>query len=183
VNDTSDSASGAVGMAAGIASARERNERFLERCGADGGGHDVGKRKKRAIARAALWGWRRACRRQERETSDSATGAVVMAAGMSSARERNERFGQLRTGDGGGHVLGKRSKRAIPRAALWGWRRALHPQEKETGDSASGAVGMAAGIASARERNERFCERRCGDGGGHCIGKRKKRAILPAALR
>jgi hypothetical protein len=88
-----------------------------------------------------------------------------MAASMSSARERDERFSERRGGDGGGHVVGKRRKRAIPRAALWGWRRACPPQEKETSGSGSGAVGMAAGMSSASDRNERFGERRGGAAG------------------
>jgi hypothetical protein len=91
-------------MAAGIASARERDERFRERRCGDGSGHVVGKRKKRVIE------------------SD--------AAGIASANERNERFHERRCGDGGGHVVGKRKKRVIPRAALWGWRRACRRQEK-----------------------------------------------------
>jgi hypothetical protein len=100
-----------------------------------------------------------------------------MVAGMSSASKRNERFSQRRCGDGGGHRVGKGKKRAILRAALWGWQRACPRQEKETSDSVSGAAGIAAGTSSASERNKRFRERRCGDGGGHVVGKRKKRAI------
>jgi hypothetical protein len=104
--------------AAGIASANERNERFRERRCGDGGGHVVGKRKKRVIQsdaagiaastsspgerndryqRAALWGWQRACRQQAKETSDS----------------------ERRGGHRGGHIVGKRKNRAIPGAALW----------------------------------------------------------------
>jgi hypothetical protein len=83
-----------------------------------------------------------------------------MEAGIASASERDERFRQLRYGDGSGYLVGKRKKRAIPRAALRRWGRALRPQEKETSDSASGAMGMAAGMSLASERNERFRETR-----------------------
>jgi hypothetical protein len=51
-----------------------------------------------------------------------------------------------------GHVLSGRNKRTIQRAAWQTTRR----QEKQTIDAASGAAGK----ASARERNERFSERR-----------------------
>jgi hypothetical protein len=92
-------------MAAAMSSARERNERFSERRG----GQDVAKRKKQAMQRAA----QRACRRQEKETSDSVSGTAGKtlprernkhvasgAAGKTSTatRERNARFSQRRTG-------------------------------------------------------------------------------------
>jgi hypothetical protein len=79
------------------------------------------------IPRVARWGWWQVSRRQEKETSDS------------------EQRGVHR----GGHIVGKRKKRAIQ----------------------CDAVGIAAGTPSASERNERFHERRCGDGSGHVIGK------------
>jgi hypothetical protein len=75
-------------------------------------------------------------------------------------------------------------------------------QAKETSNSARGAAVMEAGMCLATERNERFRERRGGDGsehivgkqkkreserrgghrGGHIVGKRKNRAIPEAAL-
>jgi hypothetical protein len=36
-------------------------------------------------------------------------------------------------------------------------------------------------MSSARQGNERFRERRCGDGAGHCVCKRKEAAILSDA--
>jgi hypothetical protein len=75
---------GAASGAAGEASKCERNERFSERRG----GRVVGVRKELAIQRAA----RRAGRRWEKETSDSASGT----AGVSSAGDRNERFSERR---------------------------------------------------------------------------------------
>jgi hypothetical protein len=77
-----------------MASKRERNERFSQRRGE----RDVGRRKIRAIQRAAL----RARRRKEKETCDSSSGA----AGVSSAGERKERFSERRGGQG----VGKRKK-------------------------------------------------------------------------
>jgi hypothetical protein len=57
------------------------------------------------------------------------------------------------------HVLNEPSRERL------GW------QQNETSDSASGAVGMAAVIASASERNDRFRQRRGGYRGGHTVGK------------
>jgi hypothetical protein len=70
--------------------AGERNRRFSERRGAQG----VEKRNKRAIQQAA----RRAYRRREKETRDSARGA----AGKESKRDRNKRFSKRC----GGRVIG-----------------------------------------------------------------------------
>jgi hypothetical protein len=140
--ERSNSASGTAGRA----SARERNELYSERSGGQG----IEKRKKRAIEREA----RRACRRQDKQTSDSASGAAGVlsagernsdsassAAGVSSARERNGRFSDRRGGRviggrkkqrfskrRGGQGVGKRKKRAIQRTA----RRACYRREKET---------------------------------------------------
>jgi hypothetical protein len=191
-------------MAAGIASAREKNERFRERRCGDVGGHVLGNRKKRAIPRAALRGWRRALRPQEKETSDSSSGAAGMAAGMSCATERNERFWERRCGDDGGHIVGKRKKRAIQNGTAGMAAGRTSATERNEGDSerrggqdlrdrmkrallraALGAIernkrlseprgGHRGGQSSARERSERFSERRCGDGGGHRVGKGKK---------
>jgi hypothetical protein len=134
--------------------------------------------KERAIQQAALWGRPQ----QEKETSDSASGA----AGKASARERNERCRERRGGEDigmrkkrtvqraarrGAQDVGKRRKRAIQRAA----RPLRHQQEKETSDATSGAAGK----TSARERNERFSERRSRWG----VGGRKKRAMQRAAPR
>jgi hypothetical protein len=104
---------------------------------------------------------RRARRRKQIETSDSASGT----AGVSSAGERYERCNERRCR----RVVGGRKKPAIQRAA----RRARRRKEKETSDSASGAAGE----SSSRETNVRCSERR----GGQAVGKRKKRAMQGAA--
>jgi hypothetical protein len=124
--------------------------------------------------------------------------AVAMAAGMSSARERNKgfriawrlwrrvcRWQERETSDpvwrdrySGSHDVGKRNKGEIPR---WGSGWVSYPQKQGTSDCTSGAVGMVAGIVSARERNERLRQLRGrdvgGDGSGHVIRKRKQRVI------
>jgi hypothetical protein len=166
--------------------------------------------------------WRRARRRHEKETNDSEQnvgnggghgggpgvgkrrkgviqhGVAVVAAGTSSARERNLRLStagrvwrrarcqqEKETTDserhGGGHGVGKRKKRMIQ----------------------SGTSGMAAGTLSVRERNGRFgaarwacrgaprrqgketsaLEQCGGHAGGYGVGKRKKRARQRAARR
>jgi hypothetical protein len=81
---------------------------------------------------------RQATRRQENETSDTASGATD----KTSATERNERFSERRGGQG---VI-KTKKQAIQRAA----RRAMRHPDKETSDSASGAASK----TWARERNK-----------------------------
>jgi hypothetical protein len=73
--------------------------------------------KKRAIQHAAQWAWRRASRRREKATTDSASGAVGMTAGMSTASKRNERFSEQHGGDGCAYVVRKRKKRVIERQA------------------------------------------------------------------
>jgi hypothetical protein len=149
--ETSESATDA----AGVALAGERNERFSERRG----GQDVEKRKKRAIQPAA----RRACRRRETGTSDSASGA----AGKESKRERNEPFSERH----GGSVVTGRGELAIQPAA----RRVRRGKEKETSNSTSGTVG----VSSPGVRNEQFIEPRCE---GFVAGS-KERAIQRVALR
>jgi hypothetical protein len=101
----------------GKASARERNERFSDRRSVQG----VGKRKKRAIQRAA----QQARRLQDTETSDSASGA----AGNSSARIRNEWFSEGRSGQNFDECKKRAMQQASPR------------QENEMSDAASGAAG------------------------------------------
>jgi hypothetical protein len=80
--------------------------------------------------------------------SDAASGV----AGKTSARELHERFSEQR----GGRVVGGRKELAIQQVA----RRECCWRETGTSDSASGAAGK----TSKRERNERFSERRSGQG-------------------
>jgi hypothetical protein len=101
----------------------DKNKRYSERRGERG----VGRRKKRAMQRAARQAWRRrekeramqraarrARRPQEKETSDSTSGG----AGKRLTGERNKRYSERRRGQG----VVKRNKRAIQLKA----RRARH---------------------------------------------------------
>jgi hypothetical protein len=103
---------------AGKSSTGERNKRSSEQRR----GQDVSKRKKRAMQGAV----RRARRRQDKETSDTASGAE----GKTSTRQRNDLCSERH----GGQEVSKREKRDMQRASRW----AIRQQAKETSDAASG---------------------------------------------